>query len=165
MLLTSFTTPPATGLLTTLDAGSKVWTFVLYQELQGAGVDIGFQGPQVAVQAILSDSDALIDVAIIQLAQALGPVVAVIGAQTIFTSTFHSYLSQFFSTEMIAELESHGLTILPDLSPDERALVVSTYAAALNKAFYLSLVLACSTIMGAVGVRWRKLKGTSIQHS
>lgn len=54
---------------------------------------------------------------------------------------------------------SHGLTIPPGLSPREHALVVSAYAAALNNAFYLSLALAFSTIIGVVFVGWMKLKG------
>lgn len=163
MLLTSIMTPPTTGLLTTLDAGTEIWKFVFFQALLGAGVGIGFQGPQVAVQAILSDSDALSGVAIIQLAQALGPAVALAGAQTIFASKFNSKLVQFLSAERIVELTSQGLTIPPGLSLGERTLVVSAYVTALNSAFILSLVLACLTIVGAVFMRWRKLTSISLE--
>lgn len=163
MLLTSLLTPPATGLLTTLDAGSKVWEFIFYQALLGTGVGIGFQGPQVAVQAIISEPDALIGITVIQLAQALGPVIAVAGAQTIFSSTFNSCLSRFLPPGKIGALGSDGLKISPSLSPDEQSLVVSAYAAALSRAFNLSLALACSTIIGALFIGWRKLQDTSVE--
>lgn len=163
MLVNSIMTPPATGLLTTLNAGSNIWTYMFYQTLLGFGTGIGFQGPQVAVQATFSDSDSQIGIAIIQLAQAIGPAICVAASQTIFTSKLHSYLAQFASKLDVAELTSHGLTIPEGLSPWEHTVVVSAYSHALNNSFYLPVALSCVTLIGALGVEWKSLKGTRVQ--
>ncbi|KAK1507827.1 uncharacterized protein CCOS01_16133 [Colletotrichum costaricense] len=159
MLLNSIMTPPATVLLTTLNAGSKTWTYMFYQTLLGFGTGIGFQGPQVAVQVTFSDSDSQIALAIIQLAQAIGPAIAVAGAQTIFTSKLHSYLARFATILDVHDLTSHGLIIPVGLSTWEHTVVVSAYSNALNYAFYLSVALSCLTLVGALGVEWRSVKG------
>ncbi len=85
MLATSSITPPAVGLITTLDVDAKVASLIGYQALLGFGVGIGFQGPQVAVQTILSQKDAPVGIAVIQFAQGIGPAVFVTIAQTLFT--------------------------------------------------------------------------------
>ncbi|KAI8682149.1 hypothetical protein NCS55_00469600 [Fusarium keratoplasticum] len=153
--LAGLITPPATGLLSTLNAGSKLWGLIFYQALLGFGAGIGFQGPQVAVQAVFSDSDSQIGIATIQLAQAIGPAIAVAGAQTIFTSKLGSYLARFASELDLADLANQGLTIPDGLSPWEHEQVVSSYSHALNDTFYLPVALACLTIIGALGVEWR----------
>ncbi|CAH0053879.1 unnamed protein product [Clonostachys solani] len=165
MLLNSIITPPATGLLTTLDAGSKLWRLISYQALLGFGTGIGFQGPQVAVQATFSDFDSQIAIAIIQLAQAIGPAIAVAGAQTIFTSKLNSYLARFASNLNLADLNRYGLTVPDWLNPSEREIVVSAYSYALNNAFYLPLALACMTIIGALCVEWKSIKGAEEKRS
>ncbi|OBS15764.1 hypothetical protein FPOA_13485 [Fusarium poae] len=161
MLLNSIMTPPATGLLTTLDPGSKIWKFIFYQALLGFGTGIGFQGPQVAVQATFSDSDSQIGIAIIQLAQAIGPAIAVAGAQTILTSNLYSYLARFTSKLDVTDLTSHGFTIPDGLNHWEYTAVVSAYSHAINNAFYLAVALSCLTIIGALGVEWRSIKGVN----
>ncbi|WAO96923.1 Hypothetical protein NCS54_01461800 [Fusarium falciforme] len=158
MLLNSLITPPAIGLLTRLDAGSRLWSLIFYQALLGFGAGIGFQDPQVAVQAVFSDSDSQIAIAIIQLAQAIGSAIAVAGAQTIFTSKLSSYLSRFVSGLDLTDLANQGLAVPEDLSPWEHQQVVSSYSHALNDTFYLPVIHACLTLIGALGIEWRSVK-------
>ncbi|SPO02436.1 uncharacterized protein DNG_05109 [Cephalotrichum gorgonifer] len=86
MIMTGLLLPTATGLLTTVGTGTRTWRLILFQALLGFGSGIGFQGPQVAAQAVLSDADSQIGIAVMQLAQALGPAVGAAAAQSIFAS-------------------------------------------------------------------------------
>lgn len=158
MLINSLMTPPAAGLLSTLSPDSEVWRFVLYQALLGFGAGIGFQGPQVAAQAIFSDSDAQIGIATIQLAQALGPAGALAGAQSIFTSSLSLRVARL---GLAVDLGDQGLAIPEGLSTPKRLAVVSSYSKALSDAFYLPVALACLTTIGVLGIEWRSVKDRS----
>ena len=80
---------PAAGLMTTLGSLAKVWQLVRYQALLGIGSGIGFQDPQVAVQAILDSDDAQVGIAIIQCARGVGPVVFLAASQAMVQNHLH----------------------------------------------------------------------------
>ena len=110
MILTSVITPPAAGLMTTPDINTKVWTLIIYQGLLGFGAGIGFQGPQVAVQAIFHEKDVSIGIAFTQFAQGIGPAVFVAVAQNVFTSRLAANIGQYASGVDLATLTAQGLT-------------------------------------------------------
>lgn len=131
MLLNGMMMPVATGLLTTIKAQPSVWKLLIYEALLGIGVGIGFQGSQVAAQAVLCDDhDAKIGIAVIQVAQALGPAVFVATGQT-----------------------SLANNLAADSSLDHHA----TYSEALGSMFILPLGAACVVFLAATGMEWRSV--------
>ncbi|UKZ53040.1 hypothetical protein TrVGV298_006827 [Trichoderma virens] len=130
-----------------------MWRLVVYQALLGFGTGVGFQGPQVAAQAILSDNDSQIGIAIIQFAQALGPAIFVAAAQTIFASRLASLLPG----QGAAPPADHAL-VLPENRDGDYKMDLVGYNEALIKTFYLPVALAGATLIGALGVEWRSLK-------
>lgn len=159
MILTSLITPPAAGLLTTLNVDAELWSLILYQALLGFGAGIGFQGPQVAVQAIFSERDSQIGIAIIQFAQSIGPAVFIAAAQTIFTSRLASNIRRYAPGVSLANLTNQGLTI-PKSEADnsEYRGIIFSYDNALTQTFYLSVSLACMSLIGALSMEWRSVK-------
>ncbi|UKZ78879.1 hypothetical protein TrVFT333_006625 [Trichoderma virens FT-333] len=153
MILNGLLTPIATGLLATLAIDTEMWRLVVYQALLGFGTGVGFQGPQVAAQAILSDNDSQIGIAIIQFAQALGPAIFVAAAQTIFASRLASLLPG----QGAAPPADHAL-VLPENRNGDYKMDLVGYNEALIKTFYLPVALAGATLIGALGVEWRSLK-------
>ncbi|EHK20581.1 uncharacterized protein TRIVIDRAFT_223898 [Trichoderma virens Gv29-8] len=153
MILNGLLTPIATGLLATLAINTEMWRLVVYQALLGFGTGVGFQGPQVAAQAILSDNDSQIGIAIIQFAQALGPAIFVAAAQTIFASRLASLLPG----QGAAPPADHAL-VLPENRDGDYKMDLVGYNEALIKTFYLPVALAGATLIGALGVEWRSLK-------
>jgi len=159
MILTSVITPPAAGLMTTLNINAKLWSLIGYQGLLGFGAGIGFQGPQVAVQAIFSEKDASIGIAIIQFAQGIGPAVFVAVAQNIFINKFASNIRRYAPGVDLATLTTQGLTE-PKARVDSSDLMgtVLSYDKALTQTFFLPVSLTCMSLIGALGMEWRSVK-------
>ena len=160
MITTSMTMPPSTGLISTLNIDAKLWSLIFYQALLGFGAGIGFQGPQVAVQAIFPDKDSQIGIAIIQFAQAIGPAISNAAAQNIFSSKLTSNLRRFAPHIDPATVMSGGLTA-PNVKAGDgggQSGIVLSYDNALTQTFYLSVSLACVSLIGALGVEWRSVK-------
>jgi MFS family permease len=159
MILTSVITPPAAGLMTTLNINTKVWTLIIYQGLLGFGAGIGFQGPQVAVQTIFHEKDVSIGIAFIQFAQGIGPAVFVTVVQNIFTSRLAANIGQYAPGVDLATLTAQGLThqnTQVDRS-DLKGTVIS-YDKALTQTFFLPVALSCMSLIGVLGMEWRSVK-------
>jgi hypothetical protein len=147
MILNGLITPIATGLFTTIHSAQETWKLLIYQALLGFGTGIGFQGPQVAMQAILSDSDSQIGISTIQLAQALGPAVFVAAAQTVFAG---SLPPGFIG-------DQQGINASASTASDNSTL----YSQALGATFFVAVGLALTTFMGSLGMEWRSVKKKS----
>ena len=154
MVLTSITTPIAAGLLSTLTQHSGIWKVVFYQALLGSGTGIGFQGPQVAVQTVLSKQDAPIGIAIIQVAQGIGPAIFVAAAQSLFLNRLNHHLRS---------RDGAGVDTLPTDNTGggnrpQQQEIRSSYDQALTDVFYLPTALYCLSLIGALGMEPRSVK-------
>lgn len=159
MVFNGLLSPVGTGLLTTINTKPATWKLLMYQTLLGFGTGIGVQGPQVGVQATFSDSDSQISISIIQLAQALGPAIFVATAQTIFAGN----LPSGFVTGGLSQKTSGDLERNADASHTfgEDANSSFIYFGALGRAFYVSLGLACMTLVASLGMEWHSVKRRS----
>jgi MFS family permease len=159
MLATSVMTPVANGLLTTLNRTTPIWKLVIFQGLLGVGAGVGFQGPQVAVQTVLSNKDTPVGIGIIQFAQGIGPAIFIAVSQSIFLTQFEKELRTSGLTDKITGLILHG-TSPPSLSMDtqDKERVSAAYAQSLTRTFYLPVTLSCLSAIGASGMEWRSVK-------
>lgn len=158
MIMTSIITPPAAGLISTLGIDAKTWRLIIYQAMLGFGAGIGFQGPQVAVQAIFDAKDAPVGIAIIQFAQGIGPAISVAIGQSVFSSGLATNIRRHAPGVDLDMLRQYGLGIPKHLSDTEYRAVLVSYDAALTQTYYVSVSLACLSIIGAISTEWRSVK-------
>lgn len=162
MIVTSILTPIAAGLLTTLHLNQSLASLIGYQALLGVGTGLGFQGPQVAAQTILSARDTSIGIAMVIFAQNIGPANFVSVAQTIFIEELQQCLATLLSGLDASSLTSIGLSDLTQYVPSADLLrVVDGYDKALTTVFFLPVGLACASMMGALGMEWISVKRKS----
>ncbi|KAH8764366.1 major facilitator superfamily domain-containing protein [Diaporthe sp. PMI_573] len=152
MILNGILVPVATGLLTTVKSRPGTWKLLVFQAMIGFGAGIGFQGPQIAVQTILSDTDAQIGIATIQLAQALGPAVFVVVSQTIVAKS----LSTISKAENGQQDHSAFKTqsTFDGLDDESR----SNFSNALGGAFTVPLALGFVVLVTSLCMRWQSVK-------
>ena len=157
MIMTSILTPIAAGLLTTLQVNQSLGSLIGYQALLGVGTGLGFQGPQVAAQTVLSARDSSVGVAMIIFAQNFGPAIFISVAQTIFTEELQARLGTDATS-----LTSVGLSDLTQSFPSaDIQLVIEGYDKALMAVFFLPVGLSCASMIGALGMEWMSVKRKS----
>ncbi|KAI1125778.1 MFS general substrate transporter [Nemania abortiva] len=159
MLATSILTPIANGLLTTLTQTTQIWKILVFQGLLGIGTGIGFQGPQVAVQTVLSKNDTSVGIGVIQFAQGIGPAIFIAVSQSIFLARFKKELGLAGLTERAGDLIAKGISPSSlSLNDTDRRVVSAAYAESLTQTFYLPVALSSLTVVGALGMEWRSIK-------
>lgn len=163
MITTSILTPIANGLLTTLNQKSPIWKLIFFQSLLGIGVGVGFQGPQVAVQAVLSRQDTPVGIGIIQFAQGIGPAIFTAVSQSIFLAQFRKGLERAGLTRDKITLASSGADLLNlSMTEPEKLAVSRAYARGLTETFYLPVALSCLTTVGALGMDWCSVRSKAV---
>lgn len=163
MLLGTVLMAIGAGLLTTLVPDSSTGKWVGYQLLVGLGIGAGFQQPVLAAQTVLPAADIPTGVAIMMFLQLLG------GA--LFVSVAQNVLNTRLIANLIASLPGldpqlvihTGATQLRDLVPaDQVGVLLEAYNGALTRTFMVSLILGCLTVVGAVTMEWRSVKGVKL---
>lgn len=159
MLATSILTPIANGLLTTLTRTTSTAKLIIFQGLLGIGVGVGFQGPQIAIQTVLSKEDIPVGIGMIQFAQGIGPAIFVGVSQSIFLADLRKELERAgLSDEEIGMVSSGSAASTPSMNGAEKQTVYTSYARSLTQTFYLPVALSCLTAVGALGMKWRSIK-------
>ncbi|KAL4812088.1 MFS general substrate transporter [Aspergillus spinulosporus] len=132
----------------TVDVSQSRWVGFLF--LYGLGIGCGFQQGGVAAQAVL----ALPDVSM--LSGALFTSVA----QSLFTTKLTENLAALEISSLDSAAVMHaGATGLRDMVTEEQLpAVLEAYNGALIKVFQLALIMGCLSIVGALGIEWRRVK-------
>ncbi|KAF9870598.1 efflux pump antibiotic resistance [Colletotrichum karsti] len=154
------------GLITTFTPDTPTSHWVGFQIIAGAGVGFGMQQPLMAVQVVLETADVPTGTAIIIFAQTIGGAIFVAIGQMAFTKTLVEKM-----LELIPEIDPQtiigsGVTAIRDIiAPELLPAVSNAYSNALAQAFLVSAVTASLTILGALFVEWKSVKGRSVQSS
>ncbi|KAL4755900.1 major facilitator superfamily domain-containing protein [Aspergillus foveolatus] len=159
MIFGSICMPIAAGLMTTYKPHLSLAQIILYSGFAGFSGGIGFQGSQIAVQATLSPGDVNLGIGVILFGQSMGPAVFIGIAQVIFTNELSSSLRDIVPGLTPADIEYHGLGDLKELVPvqrwDEAVIGIDR---SLVRTWYLTVALACTTIVGSLLIEWRSIK-------
>ncbi|KAJ5724536.1 Sucrose symporter plant [Penicillium malachiteum] len=150
-IASSITMSIGAGLISTftVDQSQAKWVGFLF--LYGLGVGFGFQQGGIAAQAVLPLSKVPIGTAIVMFLQMLGGSLFVSVAQNIFTK------------ELISNLAALNI---PNFSPldvvnggqqSDLPRVLVAYNDTLVKVFQISLIMGCLSIIGALGIKWRRV--------
>ncbi|GJC83371.1 efflux pump roqT [Colletotrichum liriopes] len=164
MLLSSVLMSVGYGLISTFSPETSSAMWIGYQIIAGAGVGVGMQQPLIAVQVVLDMADVPTGTAIIIFTQQIGGAIFVAIGQTVFTNQLAVRLLQ-----QIPSIDSHSIvatgvtaihkTIDAELLP----AVTRAYSEALVQTLLVSAVAASATIIGAMCVEWKSVKGKTFQ--
>lgn len=151
------------GLITTFEIGIPAGNWIGYQIIYGVGVGVGFQQPQIAVQAILSPDLIAVGISLMFFAQLLGGAIFLAVGQNVFANRLVADLtaSQVPGLDPVMILQSgatefrHGL----GLQTEQIMVVIQSYAAALVASYQVGLIVSCLALLGALGMKWKSIKG------
>ncbi|GAM88797.1 hypothetical protein ANO11243_068310 [Dothideomycetidae sp. 11243] len=164
LLVSSVLTSVGSGLLTTFhtDTGHAMW--IGYQVIYGVGVGCGLQLTLIAVQAVLRKKDVATGTAIIIFAQTLGGSIMVSVAQNVETNELLKGLLRSVPDLDPKIVLNTGATQLRNIVPVQYvSQVLEVYNGALTKTFYVGVATACLSMLGAVLVEWKSVKGKKVE--
>ncbi|KAM0544814.1 hypothetical protein ACHAPJ_011644 [Fusarium lateritium] len=152
------------GMITTFTVDTPQAKWVGYLFIYGLGVGLGFQQGGVAAQAVLPLRDVSIGTAMVMFVQMLGGALFVSVAQNIFTNELVKNLMALGIPDLHPEAIVHaGATSLRAMvDPSALPEVLLAYNAALVKTFQLALILSCLSVLGAIGIEWKSVKGKEL---
>lgn len=141
-----------------------------FQVIFGAGAGIGIELANIAVQTVLSEKDVSIGTSLVVFARSLGGAIFVSVGQNIFSNhviTGMRTLVPELDPSIVLQSGATDLhhTVMQAASASGQAdkvvtRVLEVYNNAIIQTFVVALVLACVSIVGAVGVEWRSVKST-----
>ncbi|KAG7283963.1 hypothetical protein NEMBOFW57_010321 [Staphylotrichum longicolle] len=165
MLASSALSAIGYGLTTTFepDTGSAAW--IGYQIIIGAGLGAGFQQPLMAVQTVLDIADVPTGMSLIVFMQTLGGALFVAVAQNIFTNKLVQYVAEYVpeipdpSFILGVGATSVAQVVDPALLPG----VKLAFNDALTQTFIVFTALSAISIVGALAVEWKSVKGKPVE--
>ncbi|KAH8690696.1 putative efflux pump antibiotic resistance protein [Talaromyces proteolyticus] len=159
MVFASICMPIAAGLMTTYNLHTSLAKIIFYSGFAGFSGGIGFQGSQAAVQTTLSAADVNLGIGVILFGQSMGPAVFIAIAQVIFTNKLSSILKDVVPGLTPAYIEEHGLGDIKNGIPVQQwDEVLAGIDQSLTQTWYLTVALACTTMVGSLLIEWRSVK-------
>ncbi|MCJ1377221.1 hypothetical protein MMC17_000313 [Xylographa soralifera] len=160
MLLSSVLMSSGAGLLTTWTPSTPSARWIGYQALFGLGSGLGMNQPLIAAQTVLALADVPIGTASVIFAQTFGGTIFITAAQNIFTNRLLASLQSAVPGLDPAVVLGTGATNLRNVvDPSFLPAVVLAYNGALTRTFYVALAVACLSIVGALGMEWKSVRG------
>lgn len=160
LLVSSLFTAVGAGLLTTFTIGTGHSKWIGYQIIYGFGVGLSMQTPITVVQTVLPQSDIPTGTALIMFLQTLGGAIFVSAGQSLFQNNLSQGLILAIGAEDAATAINGGVTALRvTIAADLLPAVLNVYNKALTETWYVSVALASLSIIGAVAIEWKSVKG------
>ncbi|KAK3337625.1 major facilitator superfamily domain-containing protein [Cercophora scortea] len=149
-------------LLLTPDSSQAAWAG--YTFLYGFGTGLGFQQGGVAAQAVLPFADVSVGTAVVLFVQILGGAVFVSVAQNTFANRLVENIVALGIPNLdVSSIIRAGATGIRNVVDAEHLpAVIVAYNDALLQAFRVGLILSALSIIGAVGVEWKSVKGKNM---
>ena len=150
----------ASGLLTTLQTDTGTGKWIGYQILYGVGAGAALQIPTIAVQNVLPIQDVPTGLAIVILAQNLGPAIFLSAGNNVFNDKLLKNISALRIPGLDpSAILSAGATSLRTVVPEEHlAAVLRAYNEALRQTFYVALAMSCVGLLGCVFMEVKKVR-------
>lgn len=135
-----------------------------YQALFGLGVGMGMQQPLIAAQTVCDLDDVPTATAVTNFCLTLGGALFISVGQNIFTNRLVTNLAANVPNLNPSIVLQVGATSLRQaVDPGNLAGVLSAYNGAITQAFYVSLAMACFSIIGSLGMEWKSVKGKKLE--
>ncbi|KAL6713714.1 hypothetical protein ACLMJK_008206 [Lecanora helva] len=147
------------GLMATFNAETSTGKWIGYQILYGAGRGLGLQMPIIAVQNTVPPQVLPIAMAVIFFSQSFGAAVFLSFAETIFSNSFSTLLSERALTANSQAIIDAGATgFRKFVSKTDLVVVLAAYAKSIDRVFYLAAGLGACCFLCAWGMGWKSLK-------
>ena len=131
----------------------------ILQIITGAGLGLILQGPNIAVQTVLSREDVSIGLSVINLANFLGSTIFVTVGQALLQSQLVKKLRPILPGVDLSSLADEGATsIRSQASRDELPAVLGAYNDSLRRIWYLALGLTAVVLVFSFGLEWKNVK-------
>jgi len=164
MIVSSVMMAIGVGLISTwkVNTGHSEW--IGYQAIFGFGVGLAMQQSLIAAQTVLHIDDVPIGTSVVMFCQTLGGALFISVAQNIFTNRLLSGLAQVVPDLNPGIVLATGATSLKDaIDPKFLGGVLFVYNRALTNTFYISVAMASLSIIGALGMEWKSVKGKKLE--
>ena len=151
------------GLMTKFHPDTPKAVWIGYQIIAGAGVGFGMQQPMIAVQVVLDIVDVPTGTAIIVFAQTLGGALFVSIGNNVFSNKLVEYLAEYAPTLDSAKIIRTGATSVQSVvSKADLPGLLLAYNDAITQTFTVCAAVAALSVLGAVIVEWKSVKGKSL---
>jgi hypothetical protein len=149
------------GLLTTLTANTAAGNRIGYQILFGIGCGLGFQQPPNAAQAVLAFKDLPVGIALTIFFRNFGTALFVAAGNNVLDDQLLRGLeaSALPGVNPHAVLSAGATSFRSVVPPSVLAAVVAMYEQAVQKTFQAALIISCISVVGAVMIEWKSIKG------
>ncbi len=146
----------------TPETNHSMW--IGYQAIAGIGVGLGMQQPLIAVQTVLDISQVPIGTSVIIFLQTLGGALFVSVAENIFTNKLVQDLAKYApSIDPKVVLNTGATSIQSSINKADLAGVTLAYNNALTQVFLTASIMAAITIVGALAIEWKSVKGKKVE--
>lgn len=159
MLLSPILCAVGAGMLSALtpDASRSQW--IGYPVLYGLGIGCGFQTSNLVPQSVLPRADVPLGMSLMFFMQQLGGAVFLSVGQNIFSAQLVDSLSGIADLDAQVIVNTGATALRSTVPPSELGTVVEAYSYALTRVFILAAALNACTILCAVIVEWKSIKG------
>ncbi|KAH6971150.1 major facilitator superfamily domain-containing protein [Ilyonectria sp. MPI-CAGE-AT-0026] len=159
MLATSVLAPIASGLLTTLDLKEHIGKAVALLAFLGAAVGLGIQGPQIALQTVLSIDDVSSGGAVLNFGSGMGSALWICASATLFQGRLYDEIQASSPGTNVTVVTEAGLSRLRELiGPEKLGSVLAGYENAVIQTLYIPLGLALLTAVGSLATERKSIK-------
>ncbi|CAD6587601.1 MAG: hypothetical protein ASARMPREDX12_002946 [Alectoria sarmentosa] len=164
MILSSLLMATGAGLISTFKVGSGHAMWIGFQALYGFGVGAGMQQGVIAAQTVCTLDDIPTATAIMNFCLTLGGALFISVGQNIFTDRLSTNLANNVPILNPSVVLNTGATSLRNaVGTESLEGVLFAYNDALTHAYYVSVAMASLSIVGALGMEWKSVKGKKIE--
>ena len=154
----------ACGLLSLLTPSSTAAEWIVFQLLVGIGIGLGMQQAAVIVQQTLPAEDIPLGIASVTFFQASGPAITIAVAQNVFDQRLLTRGPNKIPGLNLSTIIDTGATKLVSIvAPDKQVIVINAINYSLTWVWYSCTILATLSVLGIVGMDWRKLNQLRIK--
>ncbi|CAK7214369.1 hypothetical protein SBRCBS47491_002119 [Sporothrix bragantina] len=163
MLANTVLASVSTGLMTRFGTDTSTGYWIGALVVFGIGIGLGGQQSLMVPQTVLVGRDISLGTSAMIFMQTMSGTIFLSVAQNLFASHLVSDLTknapgvdaQFVVDSGAANLQA---TMGKVYSPEQVAQIIASYAAALQKVFLMSLILATLTVLGSASLEWKSVK-------
>ncbi|CAG7554636.1 unnamed protein product [Fusarium equiseti] len=148
----------------TADVSQGKW--IGYQIITGAGMGLTLQQPAIAIQTVLSESDATIGLSILSFIGFLGGTVFITVAQTLLQGQLESKITRYVPDIDPSQLSNSGAASIRKLVSGEKMdLVLKAYNDSMRSIWYLGLAMGAAAFIVSFGLEWKNVKAAKKKSS
>ena len=164
MIVSSVFMSIGVGLLSTWSVSTGHSQWIGYQALYGFGVGLGMQQPLMAAQTVCKLEDVPTATAIINFTLTLGGALLISVGQNIFTTHLIANLGDRVpSLDPSIVLKTGATSLRKAVDAASLPGVLAAYNDAIMSTFYVSLAMACFSIIGSLAIEWKSVKGKKLE--